>query len=381
MNLEGRRDASFLLCGEVSRFIYRLCFRCYTSDTVPLENDWYQLLSFKTEDGTFMPRDDFLLRLKLHNRVSAASKLKAEGLHSGKRSDKATIQKSAEKIKEDFAQSGLSFVSYLLGEILSLSGLKSEIVKGLAAFDPFILFRRPYEVGLKHFNSLYRVFLLSSWVTAENEGACRDEYLELVDYLQSTYPASFDVTTQARDLIDFLIGLDFLQSRAHLLYLFKLCCLCVTECGDDFPVISSGEISTSDYRSRLSDVILPGQSYLSKVPDSVAYCCSEASLSSFSLLSAGFGRKAFAADYDPWVHVDTFGRAAIYKSLMSSYKRVLAGPKTAPVPPDSDGASTVVDAAAVNVPSKLKRKRQSGGQPGSASSSDIGEPRPGSSKF
>ena len=379
VNLAGRRDASFFLCGEVSRLIHRLALRCYSSETVPLENDWFQLFSFKPEDGTYMSKDEFLIRLKLHNKVSVASKQKADGIHSGKKADKATISKTCDKVREDFAQYGLTYVSYLLGEILQQSGLRSDLVKGMAAFDPVILLKRPLETALKHFNLLYQVFSLNLWVSVENEDACRDEYLELRDYLRATYPASFDVTSSG-DLIDFLLGLDFLQSRQHLLYLFKLCCLCVTGPGDVFPAVILGQIDTSNYRGRLTDVILPSQSFVSNVPDSISYCSSDSSLLKFSQLSADFGRKAFMENYDPWIEMDLFGRASIYKSLLASYKSMLAGPAATVQQPDSDGNSTVVDAAAVNVPSRLQRKRQFASGPGSGSSSVVEEPTEGSSK-
>ena len=86
-----------------------------------------------------------------------------------------------------------------------------------------------------------------------------------------------------------------------------------------------GNIDTTDFQSRVADVILPCQSYLSEVTDSLALCCTEASLDKFSLLSASFGQSGFSADYDPWTYVATFGRSVIYKSLVSSHRSVSSG--------------------------------------------------------
>ena len=62
VNLSQRRDASFFLCGGVCRFIHKLCFRCYTPDTAPLENAWFVLLAFEPSEGKYMGVDELLIR-------------------------------------------------------------------------------------------------------------------------------------------------------------------------------------------------------------------------------------------------------------------------------------------------------------------------------
>ena len=74
VNLQFKRDATFYLCGEVSKYIHKLCARCYTSDTVPLESAWFPLLSFKTSDGVYMDEVEFLLRQKLTHKVTTESR-------------------------------------------------------------------------------------------------------------------------------------------------------------------------------------------------------------------------------------------------------------------------------------------------------------------
>ena len=73
---------------------------------------------------------------------------------------------------------------------------------------------------------LYNTFLLRTWVTVTNESACRDEYLELLDHLHSNYLSSFEVTDSSKELINFLINLEFVQSHQHLLHLSS-CVACV----------------------------------------------------------------------------------------------------------------------------------------------------------
>ena len=246
-----------------------------------------------------MPVDEFLTRLKMTNKVAKASRQKADSIHSGKRVDKAVIQKTAGTVKAGFFQDAQSYLQCLVGEVLRRSGLCSDIVKGMAAFDPFILFKKPTEVALRHFDVFYSTFLLRSWVTQANKTACRDEYVELLDYLRGSYPSTFDITDSSRGLIDFLVKLEFMQSHRHLLHLFKLCCLCATSSIPEHPAVTLGRIITLGYQSRFTDVVLPSQSYLSAVPGSIAFCSNETNLGSFSLLSASFGQSAFSAEYNP----------------------------------------------------------------------------------
>ena len=168
INLQRRHDSSFYLCGEVARYIYKLCFRCYNPDTVPLLNSWFLLLNYQVSEDAFMPADEFLTRLKMTNKGAKASRKKADSIHSGKRVDKAVIQKTAGTVKAGFVQEAKSYLQDLVGEVLRRSALCSDIVKAMAAFDPFILFEKPTEVALRHFDVLYSAFLLRSWVTQAN---------------------------------------------------------------------------------------------------------------------------------------------------------------------------------------------------------------------
>ena len=79
---------------------------------------------------------------------------------------------------------------------------------------------------------------------------------------------------------------------------------------------------TQFHRDRFTDVILPGQSYLSSVPESVAFCTNDANLAFFSLLSASFGRTAYSPTFDHWESVDDFGRSKIYKSFLATYRSI-----------------------------------------------------------
>ena len=126
-----------------------------------------------------------------------------------------------------------------------------------------------------------------------------------------------------------------------------------------------GAVDTSKPHCRLTDVIIPEQSFLNGVPDSVPVVTSERNLSSYLSLSETFGRTAFEENYDPWQCVDNFGRARIYRSLLAAAKAKESGPKVASINGDSDGASSVVDPEMAKSACRLNRKRVFGDVPAS----------------
>ena len=107
-----------------------------------------------------MSEEDFLIRHRLTNRIATASKQSAEVTQLNKKSEKAA--KTAAETTSSFVKEALQFIQYLVKQVLSQAGLSSEVIKGLAAFDPFVLFKRPSEVGLRHFDVLYSTFQLRS---------------------------------------------------------------------------------------------------------------------------------------------------------------------------------------------------------------------------
>ena len=314
----------------------------------------------------------------MKNKVAKASRQKSEGIHSGKKSDRAAVQKTAETIKNDFVRDCQNFIQFLIGGVLHQAGLCSNLVRGLAAFDPYIMVKRPTEVALRHFDLLYRTFQLRSWVSLANESACRDEYVELLDHLKASSLPSFDVSQGSPDLIDFLVNLDFMQEHSRLLYLFKLSCLCITSESPQYPTVRIGTANTTSHQNRLTDVVLPVQSYLSGVPDSTAFCTSDSILAKFSLLSASFSQTVSSASYDPWTSVDEFGRNRIYKSLLTSYRSALSG--LGGVGPDETTSSSVGDMPAVVPPGDRKRKRMERSRSRSRASSVAKESPAGCSK-
>ena len=235
------------------------------------------------------------------------------------------------------------------------------------------MLKRPIDVTLRHIELLYGTFALRSWVDDSNESQCRDQYIQLLDHLRTAYGPNFDITSVAADLIEFLMGLEFLHERYHLLYLFKMSCLCTTVTGSSYPDVIFGEVTTAGGRSRFTDLILPCQSYMANVPGSVIRSSEGSCLAKFSALTASFARFAFSSDYDPWTHVDTFGRSKIYKSLLATHRKADSAPKRVTIQEDLEDSCTVGDQSAVKLPSSKKRKRGRSGSR-SSSSSIVGSP-------
>ena len=170
-----------------------------------------------------------------------------------------------------------------------------------------------------------------------------------------------------------------MQTREHLIHFFKLCCLWATTVSPERPIVKVGRVDTSGQRGRFIDVVLPIQSCLIGVPGSVARCTSESNLANFSLLSAFFGQSAFSPNYDPWETVDVFGRTKMYKSLLSSFRSTISEPSVGSAQVEANDTSSVLDDAALKVPSSSKRKRTEKRAARSRSSSVLNESVSGSS--
>ena len=141
-----------------------------------------------------------------------------------------------------------------------------------------------------------------------------------------------------------------------------------------------GTISTAGRHNRLTDVILPSQSYVANVRDAVAFCSDNRNLAKFIDFSSSFGRSAFAPDYDPWTYVDNFGRSKIYKSLLASYRTALSTPQKSLVRNAREDQCSVADMSAVKAPSSTKRRRMERRASRASSSSTAGASEPSSSK-
>ena len=96
----------------------------------------------------------FLQKLVIQDKVTTAAKHKAEANVCDTRNHEV-VDKLSCKIEEDFALLGRDFVKMLLERVSKNTSLTSELVKGLACFDPKMLFQLPLKLCTKHFFNIW----------------------------------------------------------------------------------------------------------------------------------------------------------------------------------------------------------------------------------
>ena len=181
--------------------------------------------------------------------------------------------------------------------------------------------------------ALYRSFTLRVWLENSPESDARDEYIDFQQCFRKKYSGMKDTPEVITDMVALLMDMPELKMRKHLFHTFQLSCLCLTTKLPELPAVKFPGSDCSDPRSRLLDVIMPAQSNLANVADSVAACTIEASLGTFKDLEARFSGGNVAGN--PWVHVDSFGKSNFHKALISVHEALVKS-----MPPDLESAST-----------------------------------------
>ena len=118
------------------------------------------------------------------------------------------------------------------------------------------------------------------------------------------------------DMVYLLLPIPALRSRRHLYYVFRLCCLCLSESSPELPPIRFQGANISDPRCRLATLLLPAQSYVANGVGSAATCTTDEAMEKYRSLRTCFGSGYVARN--PWVRVDSFGRSEIFKKLSAS---------------------------------------------------------------
>ena len=175
----------------------------------------------------------------------------------------------AATFKEEFASRARSYIVSLLEEFLNHVSLNADIVKGIATFDPHILLGNSMEQAFQCLNPLFRSLQLRCWLEGFSEADCREKYVEFIDHFRYTYSALKGAADGFTERVDSLVTMPELQSRSHLYHLFRLSCLCLSEDTALLPAIKFHDVDAQSPRCRLSDVLLPAQSYLAAVPNGV----------------------------------------------------------------------------------------------------------------
>ena len=379
-SLKKNRDSNFFIMGQLCKFVRKLISRCIVPSFVPKCDAWSELLDFEAEDEKLLPCKDVLEKLRLKKKVETACKLRAEQMLTGKHVERATKDDRADAYFIEFAVDTRNFFVHMLANTLKIPDDTKDIMHGLACFDFDVLLHKSQAFAVQCFDKLYETFLLRDWVLKANEQLCREEYHDLLDYFRNLDSGSDFTSSSVPDMVSFLLLAPVMRERSHLLHLFKLACLCLTETSPEMPLVSYSRVDTSSPRCCYTDVIRPAQSYLSNVLDAVTVCVSEKNVPHIQKLSLAFGDSSFATNYDPWFFVDNFGRQNIYKSLLKSFSTPIV--KTfSRTSPTSSTASSNVQQSPLKLSKRAKQHRQFGGVSLEERKDLVEELRQGSSKM
>ena len=198
----------------------------------------------------------------------------------------------------------------------------------MACFDPAVLLVLPLEKVLFFLKSLYSSFKRRGWMSNCAEDDLRDEYVRFLEHFRCTYSNFKDSLEAFTDMTALLSNMREFRNRKLLFYLFRLSCLCLTEENVALPPVKFPGVGSVNPPSRLSEVIMPSQSYLSQVPNSVNICTNDVALAKYVELEAKLNGGNVSGD--PWSHVDHFGRAGFHKVLSSVYSSL--GKVSVPAP-------------------------------------------------
>ena len=232
--------------------------------------DWKGLEGLQGQDWRQLSNRDFLGRLKLKEDLDAACQARVKRVHSEKKLTPSELDAAVEATRDDFATKARDYLVYLLEIFLSDISLNAGIVRGLGSFDPVALLSLLIGQATYCFSALYRSFSLRGWLENSPKSDTRDEYVDFLECFRKKYSGMKDTPNVFTDMVAFLMEMPKLTMRKRLFNIFQVRCLCLTSKLPEMPAIEFLGIDYSDPRSRLFDVIMPAQSYLTNVANSVA---------------------------------------------------------------------------------------------------------------
>ena len=243
-----------------------------------------------------MKNSEFLVKLKLVRKLNTAAKQRADKDLSGRKPTEASLTYAVNKIRLEFIKEAKSYISYLCTSVQNHVSSTTDLVRGMACFDPHMLFFTPLAQAAASFTCLYRSFSLRGWVAEADEAATYDEYMALIEALRAAYPQQDPDSIV--DVVDFLSIEDSLQTRDKLLRLFRLSCLCLTPTTPELPDVKFGPVDTGNFHSVLVDLVRSTRSYIVNVPGSCQYVTIPDALRRFSSFGSALSDCILHSEYD-----------------------------------------------------------------------------------
>ena len=208
---------------------------------------------------------DYIHHLKLQTDFEGACRINAKQDISEPRSIHPDLEYTINATQEEFAVKARNYLVFFLGAFLGDLSFNAEIVREMSSFDPVVLLTAPFEQASLCFPALYYSFSRCGWLVISPKFDCRDEYLGFLDFFRNAYHDFRDTPGANTDITELLTPMPELRARKHLFDSYQLSCLCLTSQKPDLPVVKFQGVVSSNSRCRLTDVILPAQSYLSNV--------------------------------------------------------------------------------------------------------------------
>ena len=298
------------------------------SESLPDEQLWHSIHTVGYGDLPRLKPTEFLQKHRLSGKLEPACRKRAQQEVHEKLHPNVPLDEVVSKVKVRFVREARQYLAHLCAAVQDHVSGTSDIVKGLASFDPHVLFVLPLSQASTSFGYLYRSFSHRGWVATSEEELCHDEYLTFIDHLRTSYPDQRLAPDVIPDIVQFLVSEPGLQSRPLLYRLFKLSCLCLTSTSPSLPAVKFGPDLAGSLSSRMVDLVQPVQSYIANVPDVDKLLTSPDSLERFSKFAASVGEDLLSSEYDPWTSVDSFGCSEIAKKLHDSKVANLRAPES-----------------------------------------------------
>ena len=296
----GTTDEGFYVYGQIARFIHSTSSRCLVADSVPELSDWESLLKLDVTKCTKVSPGEF-------------------GVGSDFRKELLELRAGQ---STDLLLQARDFYFELVSHFITSTRHVAVFSKGLAAFDPNLLFREDSELASECFLVLYSMFQQRGWVLAKDKSNSVAEYNCFVRDLQRSHVTSSGLPLPIVDAVNFFASLPCLVNKPLVNRIFRLSCLCLPLKSHDPPTPSLG-LDAPDLSSEAAkSLIRPLYSFLRQAETTFAFDYSTESLSECEGILPQGPSLYSNPDYSPWDHVEFQPQEEIYDRLLSLYQTV-----------------------------------------------------------
>ena len=303
--LTGSRDAGFYVYGQVARFIHSLGLKCLKAESVPDSANWEALIGLDVAACAKIPVNDFGQGTEFRRQLLAS---KPHHL-------------------ADLLEQARDFYLDLLTGFLSASRHVVAFSKGLAAFDPNLLYREDTELAHDCLSSLFEMFQQRGWFMHKEKPSLVMEYDSFMANLKLEHSDAAGRPLPVVDVISTFATMPSLCDKALLKRLFRLVCLCLPLKGL-LPVPADLGLEANGLVPAMARcLVVPLYSCGRELGSSAPLHFDGDSISECEGLVA-FGPSLYSApDFCPWDHVEFTPRDEIFDRLTELHETVLSAPR------------------------------------------------------